>query len=385
MHNFKNWLDLWVQEQKKIEPVGVRRPQFPDDPPDDLPDERFGNNGVFLVGDATATYSSGRFPRAPGVSEAQGPEGSHAPAPRGTSHDPARTVRAPGTTGDFSRFWMQHRAQPELYNLSLKAARCLLGAREKRFTGFLTIRDDLPSSYYLEVPFISRCWRLLWMLDEYEQGDHDGDVPAVAPIPARPGGSPGLSFSWSLIRDLDLNPATAQVTMRAMLELLIEADMLDPSADEEHYLTDRARGLIAAGSPGAFYKSFCIRVFNRCVWNRDDGLPPLVAIQLNGLYMLYVMHARFRGSAGRATTSARQLCETIDVLHRFLCMDEDSSFWTRDRDLMTRAIHFRFLNGIGRLLGLVESTTDGEEVPAPSGDSFFRPTPLAERIMLWNP
>ncbi|TVR71909.1 MAG: hypothetical protein EA427_03715 [Spirochaetaceae bacterium] len=339
MYNFNTWLDHWVRERRR--PVGVRE----------------------------AESSVVRFPDDPVWKRAY-PEKDDAAPHRGSQVCETARLR------DFALFRISHRPVARLQNLSITGVRALLGAREERFAGILTIRDDLPPHRYLELPFVRRCWRLLWILDEYEQGDYQGEALIV------PTGS-GFSFSWSLVRDLDMNPESAQVNMRALLVFLIEAGFLDLRRDG--FLSDRARALVAAGSPGAFYKALCIRTFNRCSWHREDGLPPFHSIQLNALYLLYVLHSRHGGVSRSEGTSAVVLAESITGLNRMLRIDPEPDLWTRDVQVMARAIQFRLLCRIGRILGLVEQIPDILGQTPRAEDTPYRPTPFMERVLLWNP
>lgn len=350
MYSFNKWLDHWVEEQKRVECApggGLRKGRFPDDPPEC----------------EAADHACRAVAEQPRVSEGA----------------TTRRVR------DFARFWMYHRSHPELQNISLAVARALLGAREERFSGYLTIREDLPSDWYLELPFVRRCWRLLWILDEQEHGDSDDRKVLVTCDAGTTADNryAGLSFAWSLIRELDMSPESARVNMRAMLFFLIEAGML--VLRPGRVLSERARGLIAAGSPGSFYKALLVRTFNRCIWDREDGLPPLVSIQLNGLYLLYIVHARFREPEDTVGTSARYLAERITALNRVLRVVPDPSYWIRDEHVLAHAIHHRFLTRIGRILGLIEPIPDLEGQSASPVDRVYRTTPFAERILLWNP
>lgn len=277
---------------------------------------------------------------------------------------------------DFALFRATHRPLVELQNLSISSVRALLGAREEHFSGMLTIREDLPSQWYLEVPFLRRCWRLVWILDEYEQGDHAGE-----PLLTRT--DQGFSFSRDLLKDLDMSPESARINMLVLIRFLVEAGMLQ--LRRTGFLSDRARALVAAGSPGAFYKSLCIRTFNRCSWGRDDNLPPFHSIQLNGLFLLFVMHSRCRGESGRRDTSALVLAEKICALNSLLGIAPGPDVWIRDQQGMASVIHFRLLARIGRILGLVEQVPDlAGQLPGPE-DTPYRPTLFMERVLLWNP
>ncbi len=262
-----------------------------------------------------------------------------------------------------------------------------MGAREQHFSGMLTIRDDLPASRYLAIPFVRRCWRLLWILDEHEHGDYSGEpVLVTAGVDSR-GECAGICFSWSLVRELDMNPECAQVNMRALLFLLLEAGFLQPRQDR--FLSERARELVSAGSPGAFYKSLCIRTFNRCIWDRVDGLPPLVGIQMNALFLMFVLHARY--VRDRSGTSPDMLADRLIALHRRLGAQENPIFWICERTVLLRAILSRFLRRTGRLLDLVEPVSALDSGVNDTGVAddrealLFRPSDFAERVLLWNP
>lgn len=420
MYNFHTWLDRWVRDKQRDEAAGnMGSPAGADQhagtdagtPPE------AGNSGV------------ARAPGAPHHARAPGDSGDRGGRVRYTRRfpdDPVVDRKALLNTGgtlavaespscaeaeetapkqslpermrDFAGFWLRHRPHPELDNLSLSTVRCLLGAREARFSGFLSIREDLPGDRYLELPFVRRCWRLLWILDEYQHGDYCGEPLLVGSRREHRGINSGMRFTWALTRELDMNPETAQVNMRAMVQFLVEAGLIETHND--CLLSERARGLVAGGSPGSFYKALCLRAFNRCMWDRADGLPPLISIQLNGLYLLYALHARFRDSAIRdglngcsrsvsssesLGTSAMDLARRIDSINRILRFDPEPSYWVKDVRVVARAIHFRLLSRLGRILGLIEPVADlNESSPRPE-ERFYRPTHFAERVMLWNP
>lgn len=359
MYDFNAWLDQWVRDrrhQDRAADGGESR--FPDDP-----EEPPGQ----------AVNPTPRPPGPPPVTSSGG-------------GDVVREV--PFSGGGFAGFWWRCRSRPDLHNLSVAALRGLLGAREARFAGFLGIRDDLPPDHYLEIPFVRRCWRLLRALEGHERGE----VPATAPVAGRSssrGERSGdvLTFSWELSRTLDMNPATAHVNMRALLHHFLDAgflELVDTDAPTR-FLSDRARALAAAGSPGPFFKALCIRSFNRCGWNRDDALPPLVSVQLNGLFLLYALHATFRDSGGTAGATAMDLAVKIGEINRVIRSEEDPRFWVRDDRLLARVIHFRLLSRIGRMLGLIEPlVTPGVEQPSALWDQPFRPTRFAERVLQWN-
>lgn len=404
MYNFHTWLDRWVRDKQHEEAAGnVESPAGADlNAGTDTPGGRATLHGGATPSDAATPSDTGdcvrrvrytrRFPDDPVVDrkvllDTGGTLAVAESPPCGEAEETAPKQTLPERMRDFAGFWLRHRPHPELDNLSLSTVRCLLGAREARFSGFLSIREDLPGDRYLELPFVRRCWRLLWILDEYQRGDYCGEPLLVGSRREHYGFGSGVRFSWALTRELDMNPETAQVNMRAMVQFLVEAGLIE--VRNNCLLSERARGLVAAGSPGSFYKALCLRAFNRCMWDRDDGLPALISVQLNGLYLLYALHARFQDSTVSSTdsrgTSAMDLARRIDSINRILRFDPEPSYWVKDVRVVARAIHFRLLSRLGRILGLIEPLADLNECSPRPEERMYRPTHFAERVMLWNP
>jgi len=352
MFTFQTWLDGWVATHR-----------FPDDP------RRHDS-----MRDRTAV------------------EGGE---PRDAGH---RVSDRPGTVASFRSFWTYYRCRAELAGLPLAAVRALLGAREERFSGYLRIRDDLDPSCYLDVPFVRRAWYLLRMLDDRERGRESGEPGADYAGGGRPGApgvgsrdpnlsvsestgsscsGSGAAISWAMTRALGMDAASARVNISALLTLLVGCGYIDPTVPTG--LAPRAIALVRGGSVGEFYKSLCIRVFNRAPWIFDDGLPPLVAIQLNGLFLLHTLGAE---GSGR---SACDLAGTLAMLARILALPSDPENWVSDRQVVAAAIHSRMFARVGRILGLIESVPSPREHVTLPIRQLYRTTDLCRRAFRWNP
>ncbi|MFP4152846.1 MAG: hypothetical protein ACLFSV_08355 [Alkalispirochaeta sp.] len=305
-----------------------------------------------------------------------------------------------GPVASFRSFWTCYRCRAELAGLPLAAVRALLGAREERFSGYLRIRDDLDPSCYLDVPFVRRSWYLLRMLDDAvrngevgKQGDEyvgaggagagciGTDLEDPNQFDAEGSGSAcrgsGPAISWAMTRALGMDAASARVNISVLLTLLVGCGYIDPTVPIG--LTSRAIALVRGGSVGEFYKSLCIRVFNRAPWVFDDGLPPLVAIQLNGLFLLHTLGTE---ESGR---SAFDLAGTLETLSRILALSSDPDSWVPNRQVIATAIHSRMLARVGRILGLIEASpvsAGGVTLPI---RQLYRTTDLCRLAFRWNP
>ncbi|MDA3949438.1 MAG: hypothetical protein PF508_09435 [Spirochaeta sp.] len=302
----------------------------------------------------------------------------------------------------FARFRSNHRRREELCGLPLAAVRALLGAREARFSGYLTIRSDLAAPAYLEVPFVRRAWRLLHFLGEEQTGGDDPlradrfpawlpaagdrvadgstvaeDSPQAIPASrvAEIAGRSRIPISWSMTRVLGMDRQTARVNIGVLLTILTAAGLLDPA--EPTGLTAPARAFIRTGTVGEFYKALCLRVFNRVPWVFDDALPPLAAVQLNGLFLTYAITSAVDG------LSAWELAGRLAALSHTLRVQSDRDYWVSDTATMATVIHARFLSRVGRMLGLFEEAGDGPGITDPVRMPY-RTTGLCRRTFCWQ-
>jgi hypothetical protein len=166
------------------------------------------------------------------------------------------------------------------------------------------------------------------------------------------------------------------VNISALLTLLVGCGYIDPTRPAG--LAPRAIALVRGGSIGEFYKSLSIRIFNRAPWVFDDGLPPLIAIQLNGLFLLYTLGT---DAAGR---SACDLAVSLATLARILALPGDPESWVPDRQVIATAIHSRMFARVGRILGLIEVTPAPTERVTLPIRQLYRTTDLCRSAFRWD-
>ena len=165
-----------------------------------------------------------------------------------------------------------------------------------------------------------------------------------------------------MTRVLGMDRETARVNIGVLLTILTAAGLLNPV--ESGGLTPRARTLIRAGSVGEFYKALCLRLFSHVPWVFDDALPPLAAVQLNGLFLTYAIASAVDG------LSAWDLAGRLAALSHTVRVEPDSSYWVSDTTTMAAAIHARFLSRVGRMLGLFEEAGDRHGIMDPVRDAL---------------
>lgn len=318
MSTFKTWVDHWVETYNES-PVGrthaVTAPRFPDD-------------------------SRQRNPVA--LQYAAEGDGAHR---------------------SFAHFWHRHRERPELGGQSLAMLHSLTGAEERTFRGYLVIRSDLEDAEYLAVPEVRLAWRFLTALGEaLEAGDR-----------VLTGTDRGAS--WSVLRRLDLDFATIELTSRDLFERLYATDMIDPHS--EQLLTPRARHLVTDGSLGEFYRAFVIRSINRCPWRMHDGLAEASLVQIHALFLLYLIHRAGDG------LSAQELVERLAGIARVLSIRRCPAYLPPEKSAAAAVVLQRFLGGFGRRFGLLKPAQD----PIPGSDPFavsYVETAFAARVLHWQ-
>ena len=310
MDSFKAWLDRWVEQERARDTAQADGDQR----------DRSGCPGLF-PDDRSDTVAT--------------TESSEAPVPT------RRQVVRGGTDGGFAGFWLPTRRRPELGGLSLASVHALAGTRERSFSGYLKIRDDLPAADYLAVPFVRRAWRLLWAID-------DGGGVQVS------GGY--ISFDWKIVRVLGLDPRVAQVNLRLMIQVLVSCGFL--TSEDHHGLSSRSRELIRAGRVAGFYKALVVRLLNRGEWRFLDALPPLGLVQHLSLVLLYaVVHA-----SQPPGLTARELARMVATYAAVTEAPRSPEWWLDSEELVAQVIADRFLGRVGRMLGLVERVGASERV-----------------------
>jgi hypothetical protein len=356
MHTFKTWVDQWIDEERSRDAAG---------------------------GDGDADGTSGcrqRYPDDPPI-----PSGGVCGRPISELSEKA---------GGFAGFWYRTRRRPDLEGISLAAILALGGGWEEQAAGFLSIREDLPPAEYLEVPFVRRAWRLLWLLDdgdgvhfEVREPDPPGAVTSPGALPPSgvlpPPGSVAalprvraISVDWSVLRALDMSPRTAQYNFHALMQILEGAGFLESTGSNG--LSQRTQELLRDGSVGSFYKALLLRFYNRFPWETADSLGPMTALQYHGLYLTWLLTRRDGG-----TWTPRTLQRRLSSLARILKTPADGTTWSTDETMIARAIRDRFLRSAGRTLGLVELVPESGASTSDI-DQAYRATPFASRVLRWQ-
>ncbi|MEX2445114.1 MAG: hypothetical protein WD492_16040 [Alkalispirochaeta sp.] len=349
MATVQTWLDRWVKDERNV-PRSTSR--YPDDvdrrPGPESPNSE--DRGAAATGEGSGA----------GISAAGGD--------------------SPPWFAALSSFRHRTRGRREFHGLSLADLQALGGASEERSAGCLSIREDLPSADYLAVPFVRRAWRLLWLLDDgggvrFEFGRSPTEDDATSPPALQ-----AITFDWRLARCLDMDPRTAHVNLRRLLQILMATEFLDER--DEHGLSARSYDLIRHGRVGAFYKALLLRLFNRYPWGLHDGLPPLTFIQYNALFMSWVLTR-----AGERGITPEELQRPLAVMAGHLVLDSDEISWSEDAHLVARSVEERFLRRLARMLGLCEVASErGESRDAADsgGSARYRATPFAARVLRWH-
>ena len=408
MRTFDTWIDRWIETERRrsdaagpgrrpsmgVSPAEQRAPEqrdahngpdttFPDDPPERCTRVGCGYASCrgCLMGRAAAAAVRGRM-----VSD--GPTGAEAEQDEPPIADPVRScVSFVTRNGGFASFWFRTRKHAEFRGLSVAAVEALSGARERRTAGYVVVRRDLPPERYLEVPFVRRAWRLLWLLDDgggirfnNRAGLGDGDAHPNAfshfnsHTHTRNTAIASVSFDWSLARSLEMNPGSAQWELHLLISTLHRCGFLD--VYDPRGLAQRSRDLIRTGSVGRFYKALFFRLFNRFPWGDTDGMPDLLLVQYAALYLTWIVtHATAEGC------SAQDLQRALHAVARHLHIPADGSDWIAAPAVTSRVIRDRFLARVASMLGLVELSPSEERRPVVQP---YRATSFARSVLRWQ-
>lgn len=293
--------------------------------------------------------------------------------------------------GSFARFRRLTRPRRELAGLSLAAVRALAGADPVRAAGYLQVRDDLPASAYLGVPFVRRAWRLLQAVQA------DGGVfftadPGGSPLPADAPRSlllSRVSFDWALARKVGMDPRRAAVNLKLLILVLHAAGFLTATTTARTAATTgrsitggsgpvrcsaEAEAALNADAVGVFYRTLFFRFFSVVPWNLLDDLPPVAMLQRYGLVLLRALVRPAGGSGEPGAVLAPVVCI---VSRRRTSSDwcesagrPDGTEWLDDEPVLRDLVAARFLRGVCRMLGLaapaVWSDPVGGAAPAAS-------------------
>ncbi len=272
----------------------------------------------------------------------------------------------------FRNFRELYRERKELAGLSAATVLALRGGQEDRCVGYLTVRTDLPPETYLEISFVRRSWRLLRLLAD-RNGDAVGEHPCWCP---RKRDNP---ITWDIRRSIGMDPATARVNLRILIRILVTCGFLDRSSPG--WISDVTATLVRHGSVGDYYRTLLFRMCNRCSWVFDDGFPPVPAIPVHALLLLWVLEHSPTGCTAFDLAGTLIAAERVSISTG--CIPNGPSN-TMSSNVLAAVLQARFLARTGSMLGLTESADIEGIFPENPVHRKYRTTPFARRILCWQ-